>query len=149
MLSCTVENKQKSLLTFNPDWQFAIDICDNIDLLQAILTYLEEEKNRDALNNNGIPRMVRGYFYELACIIQECSRILKPGAYFFMVNDNVRYAGAAISVDLILSSIAEQLGFIIEKIYVLPLDKGNSSQQMGTHGRRPLRKCVYIWRKHG
>ncbi len=65
----------------------------------------------------------------------------------FMVNDNVRYAGAAISVDLILSKIAEDIGFHIDNILVLPQGKGNSSQQMGKHGREALRKCVYVWRK--
>jgi len=64
-----------------------------------------------------------------------------------MVNDNVRYAGASISVDMILSAIAEELGFCVENILVLPNGKGNSSQQMGEHGREELRKCVYIWRK--
>jgi len=83
----------------------------------------------------------------MACAIAECARVLKPGAPLLMVNDNVRYAGASISVDLILSDIAERLGFNVEKILVLPNGKGNSSQQMGQHGREPLRKCVYIWRK--
>ena len=64
-----------------------------------------------------------------------------------MVNDNVRYAGASISVDMILSDFAEQVGFAVENILVLPGDKGNSSQQMGNHGRDPLRKCVYVWEK--
>jgi hypothetical protein len=64
-----------------------------------------------------------------------------------MVNDNVRYAGASISVDMILSDIAEKLGFSVENILVLPDGKGNSSQQMGEHGHDPLRKCVYVWRK--
>jgi len=64
-----------------------------------------------------------------------------------MVNDNVRYAGASIPVDVILSELANDIGFTIEEILVLPNGKGNSSQQMGTHGREPLRKCVYIWRK--
>ena len=64
-----------------------------------------------------------------------------------MVNDNVRYAGAIVSVDLILSELAKQLGFHIENILVLPNGKGNSSQQMGAHGREVLRKCVYVWRK--
>jgi hypothetical protein len=65
-----------------------------------------------------------------------------------MVNDNVRYAGASLPVDIILTEIAEQLGFKGETIMVLPNGKGNSSQQMGAHGRDPLRKCVYVWRKH-
>jgi hypothetical protein len=59
----------------------------------------------------------------------------------------VRYAGASVSVDLILSEIAEQLGFHAESILVLPNGKGNSSQQMGAHGREQMRKCVYVWRR--
>lgn len=147
MLSCTVENRPKDLLTINQAWKTALSIADSQTLLQAILRYLDSKKLEGGLNNNGIPRMVRGYFYEMACVIQECFRVLKPGAFLFMVNDNVRYAGASISVDIILSNFAEKLGFVVENILVLPSDKGNSSQQMGNHGREPLRKCVYVWKK--
>ena len=115
--------------------------------MQKILQYLDYQKQEKKLNNNGIPRMVRGYFYEMACVIQECFRVLKDGGLMLTVNDNVRYAGASISVDLILSSIAESLGFAVENILILPQVKGNSSQQMGRHGRDALRKCVYVWRK--
>jgi DNA modification methylase len=147
MLSCTVENRSKDLLAINPNWNLALETANSHPLLQAILKYLDSQKLQGVLNNNGIPRMVRGYFYEMACVIQECSRVLKPGALLFMVNDNVRYSGVSISVDMLLSSFAEKLGFTIENILVLPGDKGNSSQQMGNHGRDPLRKCVYVWRK--
>ena len=51
-----------------------------------------------------------------------------------MVNDNVRYQGAHVPVDLILSDFAEQAGFDVEAIWVLPIGKGNSSQQMGLSG---------------
>jgi DNA modification methylase len=147
MLSCTVENRPKDLVAMRPEWETAIQAADREELLQVILLYLEQEKAAGRLNNSGIPRMVRGYFYEMACVIQECWRVLKPQAPMFMVNDNVRYAGAGVSVDLILSHIAEMLGFRIESILVLLGEKGNSSQQMGEHGREPLRKCVYVWRK--
>jgi DNA modification methylase len=147
MLSCTVENRAKDLLELNPSWQSAIKATDKQELLQSILEYLEDLNGRKELNNTGIPRMVRGYFYEMACVISECSRVLKSNAPLFMINDNVRYAGASVSVDMILSDIAEKLGFYIENILVLPNGKGNSSQQMGEHGRESLRKCVYIWRK--
>ena len=146
MLSCTVENKTKDLLKINSDWRRAINIADNQKLLQFILKNLEQQKQQNLLNNNGIIRMIRGYFYEMACVIQECGRVMKPHAPLIMVNDNVRYAGISISVDLILSKIAEELGFYIENIFVLPNGKGNSSQQMELHGREPLRKCIYIWR---
>ena len=147
MLSCTVENKAKALIDLNPAWQTAIGICDRLPLLQGILNYLDYKKDKKELNNSGIARMVRGYFYEMACVIQECYRVLDKDGIMFMVNDNVRYAGAAISVDTILSKIAEDIGFQIEKILVLPQGKGNSSQQMGKHGREALRKCVYVWKK--
>lgn len=147
MLSCTVENRAKDLLVLNPEWKQAVLAADQQTLLQTILAYLDSQKNLDLLNNSGIPRMVRGYFYEMACVIFESARVLKRGAPFIMVNDNVRYAGAGISVDIILSEIAEQLGFRAEQILILPNGKGNSSQQMGVYGREALRKCVYIWRK--
>jgi SAM-dependent methyltransferase len=147
LLTCTVENRPKDLLQMQPSWASAVAAADNLELLQAILSYLDGEKERGTLNNQGIPRMVRGYFYEMACVISECARVLKPGGLLFMVNDNVRYSGASISVDLILSALAERLGFAVQNILVLPNGKGNSSQQMGEHGREALRKCVYVWRK--
>ena len=147
MLSCTVENRPKDLLKTNPSWQKAVDVTDKQELLQAILEYLECQRREQKLNNPGISRMVKGYFYEMACVIFECRRVLRPNGLMFMVNDNVRYAGASISVDLIFSSIAEGLGFAVDGILVVPQGKGNSSQQMGQYGRDALRKCVYVWRK--
>ena len=52
-----------------------------------------------------------------------------------------------IGLDLILSDLASCFGFEIKNILILPQGKGNSSQQMGQHGREVLRKCVYVWRK--
>jgi len=147
MLSCTVENRAKDLLALNPEWETALAAADEHSLLQNILEYLCSQKELNLLNNNGIPRMVRGYFYEMACVIFEAARVLKAGAPLLMVNDNVRYSGVSISVDIVLSEIAESLGFRTDEILVLPNGKGNSSQQMGAHGREPLRKCVYVWRK--
>ncbi len=147
MLSCTVENRAKDLFAMNPSWAGAVRAADRHVLLQKILSFLDKQKELDLLNNTGIPRMVRGYFYEMACVISELARVSKSGARVIMVNDNVRYAGASISVDIILSELAERLGFTVENILVSPNGKGNSSQQMGLHGRDKLRKCVYVWRK--
>ena len=137
----------KKLLDLNDEWQMAISICDSLPLLQKVLDYLDYKRAQKELNNSGIARMVRSYFYEMACVIQECYRILDKGGIMFMVNDNGRYAGVAISVDTILSKIAEDIGFQIENILVLPQGKGNSSRQMGKHGREALRKCVYVWKR--
>jgi DNA modification methylase len=147
MLSCTVENREKDLLALHPQWSVPLLAAQQQDLLQAILLHLNQQKDLGKLNNKGIAQMVKGYFYEMSCVLFECLRLLKPGGTLFMVNDNVRYDGVAISVDLILSDIAEKLGFSVEKILVVPNGKGNSSQQMGVHGREALRKCIYVWKK--
>jgi DNA modification methylase len=147
MLSCTVENRSKDLIMHCANWMIPVRAAEEHPTLKSLLDYLEEQKRLGELNNNGIPRMVRGYFYEMSCVIAECFRTLKKGAPLIMVNDNVRYAGASVPVDLILSDIAEKIGFEVDKILVLPKGKGNSSQQMGAHGRDQLRKCVYVWKK--
>jgi len=150
MMTCTVENREKENLDqlFSQDiFQKANKAFEDQKELQTIIKYLEEKKVSKELNNPGIARMVKNYFYETTLIIFECARLLKSGAPFVMVNDNVRYAGANIPVDLILSDIAQDAGFNVEKIWVLPTGKGNSSQQMGEHGREELRKCVYVWKK--
>lgn len=147
MVSCTVENRAKNLTEINPWWRGAVETTEQHPLLSSIDAYLEDQREKGELNNAGIPRMVRGYFVEMACVIAELARVLKPGGRVFMVNDNVRYAGASIPVDLILSDIAGSLGLETEEIRVLPRAKGNSSQQMGRFEREPLRKCIYVWRK--
>lgn len=147
MLSSTVENRAKELVEIKSEWALPIQITRDNLLLCKILENLNDLKVNRLLNNAGIPRMIKGYFEEMSCIIFESYRLLKKDARLFMVNDNVRYSGISIPVDLILSNIAEQIGFYVEEIVVLKNGKGNSSQQMGKHGRDELRKCVYIWRK--
>jgi len=149
MLSCTVENKEKeglADLVGVKSFEKGREIFQEQRLLSAICSHLDYLKEENQLNNSGIARMVRNYFWEMTLVILECARVLKPGAPFIMVNDNVRYAGIPTPVDLILSRIAECAGFEVETIWVLPKGKGNSSQQMGEHGREELRKCVYVWR---
>ena len=145
MLTCTVENRPKELA--RAEWKTPLAWVERQKLLAEILRGLEEQRIQGLLNNNAIVRMVAGYFREMACVIWECARLMRPGGRFFMVNDNVRYGGADISVDLILSSFAESAGLTVENILVSPQAKGNSSQQMGAHGRSALRKCVCVWRK--
>lgn len=147
MLSCTVENKEKDLLAINSNWGYPLSVAYEHELLKKILDYLDDLKEQDKLNNDGILRMIKGYFYEMSCVIYECYRVLKRSGYFFMVNDNVKYAGISIPVDVILSDFASSFGFKVKNILVLPQGKGNSSQQMGQHGRESLRKCVYVWQK--
>ncbi|WP_424950936.1 hypothetical protein [Deinococcus sp.] len=148
MLSCTVENRDKDLMSINDSWASVIKFSESHPLFMSILSQLTSLDLDGKLNNSGIVRMLRNYIIEMSCVIYESYRIIRKGGYMFMVNDNVRYAGLTIPIDILLSEIASYVGFEIISIDVLPTKKGNSSQQMGVYGQDRLRKCVYVWRKN-
>jgi DNA modification methylase len=155
MLSCTVENKSKmeQLRRLYERWEqphvFNKVVCvfEQQKALQEVLGILRELEGIGRLNNANIPNMVNNYFLEMAFAVCELARVLRRGGKIVMVNDNVRYAGEEIPADLILSDMAERFGLRAKSIWTLARGKGNSSQQMGTHGRSELRKCVYVWGK--
>ncbi|MGQ0793878.1 MAG: DNA methyltransferase [Deltaproteobacteria bacterium] len=154
MLSCTVENKEKvnQLQKFyasigkQKTFDRVREVYKNSNAMTEVNSVLDGLNKLEKLNNN-IARMVKNYFLEMCFVIYEMARITKSGGHCVMVNDNVRYGGEEIPVDLILSEFAENFGFNINKIFVLPRGKGNSSQQMGNYGRTEVRKCVYLWQK--
>lgn len=104
-------------------------------------------KGKD-LNNPRIPAMLTAYFVDMQKVIAEWARVLAPNGKVAMVVDNVRFHGEPVPVDLILSELAEEVGFRVEEIIVARY-KGNSSQQMGKYGRVPVRESVVVWEKRG
>ena len=144
LLSATVENRSKreELTAEHSD---ALARFDLHPAIAEITETLEGANTRKELPNPHVIRLVRNYFMEMTVVIAELSRLCRPGASVFMVNDNVQYHGEEVPVDLILSDLAEQCGFHTEAIWTLARGKGNASQQMGRFGRRELRKCVYWW----
>lgn len=155
MLSCTVENKEKidqlnqfyASISKSGTFEKVLGVYNNSAAMYEVNSVLGVLNQSEKLNNGNVPRMVRNYFLELCFVIYEMARVTRSGGYCVMVNDNVRYGGEEIPVDLILSEFAENFGFNINKIFVLPRGKGNSSQQMGSYGRTEVRKCVYLWQK--
>jgi SAM-dependent methyltransferase len=155
LLSCTVENKTKRaqlaqeyrLRNLERRYKAAVTAFASQEALHEVLAILYAAQEEGKLNNNNIPNMVENYFFEMNIVIRELSRVLAPGGRIVMVNDNVQYNGEEVPVDLILSDFAVRSGLAVDHIWVLPRGKGNSSQQMGTHGRNELRKCVYVWSK--
>lgn len=155
LLSCTVESRSKlqqlkddyTLLNRMKDWERIVQVITENAALQEIFSALKMRGSNGELNNRGVITMVEGYFTELAFIIFELQRVSKRGAHVAIVNDNVRYGGEMIPVDLLMTDFARKFGFEPEKIYVLPQSKGNSSQQMGKYGREANRKSITIWKK--
>lgn len=155
LLSCTVESRPKldslekhyRLLGQQERYIQILDIIQNNPVFIEINQALQTRWNRGEINNRGVMGMVRQYFTELTFVFAELLRTCRHGAHVAFVNDNVRYGGEIIPVDLLTTNLAEALGFEPVKVYVLPQRKGNSSQQMEKFGREALRKSVTIWRK--
>lgn len=155
MLSCTVENKPKldqlqelyCSLGRATDFEHILSLLEDNAVLNEINHALRTRNELGDINNQGVLGMIDQYFTELTFIFAELFRVCRSGALVAIVNDNVRYAGEVIPVDLLSTNLAESLGFEPVKVYVLPQQKGNSSQQMGKFGRRPLRKSITIWKK--
>ncbi len=155
LLSCTVENKPK--IESLREFYASIGASDRFDLIYStiqsneafreIMAALEIRNAHGDLNNDGVIRMVDGYFTELGFIYAELYRTCQQGAMVAFVNDNVRYGGEVIPVDYLSTSLAEQFGFTAKKVYCLKQQKGNSSQQMKKYGRVALRKSVTVWVK--
>lgn len=149
MLSATVENKEKT------EWLGEVygDARETLDA--AVLMYAEQGAVHEVLHilldraselsNRNVIRLIELYFFEMAVVVAELGRIVRPGGSVIMVNDNVQYHGEELPVDFILSDFAERAGFRCQSIWKLARGKGNSSQQMARFGRRELRKCVYQW----
>ena len=155
LLSCTVESKSKidELKDFyysigkSERFTYIYDTIKENKAFSEVMAALVKRKENGDLNNNGVIRMVEGYFTELAFIYAELYRVCKPGAMVAFVNDNVRYGGEVIPVDFLSCSFAEQFGFKTKQIYTLKQQKGNSSQQMAKFGRVALRKGITVWVK--
>ena len=149
MLTATVENKSKWrwLSTLYSGMSTTLNqarrMCEEQQALTEVLTQLETRAHE--LSNKNVIRLIEGYFLEMALVVAELGRIVRPSGVVVMVNDNVQYHGEEVPVDFILGDFAEQSGFDCTDIWVLPTGKGNSSQQMARFGRRELRKCVYKW----
>lgn len=155
LLSCTVENRSKmeALRAFyqslgrESDYDKVEAILESNAAFQEIKRALNKRNENGDINNDGVLRMVDGYFTELTFLFFEIFRVCKKGAHVAFVNDNVRYGGEVIPVDFLCTSFAEQIGFKPVKVYTLKQQKGNSSQQMKRYGRVPLRKSITVWEK--
>lgn len=110
--------------------------------VEEVINALSKKK----LNNPKIPDMITAYFVDMQQVIREWYKILSSGAKVAMVVDNVRFEGEMIPVDLILSEMAEEIGFEVKEI-IIARYKGNSSQQMKRYGKIPVRESIVVWER--
>jgi len=114
----------------------------NHPALLEVLSNLDGKK----LNNPRIPVMIKGYFEDMNLVLRELYKACRPGAKIALVVGNVRFEGELISVDLLLSELASNVGFGVDKV-IITRYKGNSWEHRGKRGRVPGHGGVVVWSK--
>lgn len=79
--------------------------------------------------NKNIPAMVSGYFDDMTGILDRTFKVLKPGGVAAIVVANSSYQGLIVPTDLLLSKIAQEVGFKVKRIIKARPIRG-SSQHM-------------------
>lgn len=64
-------------------------------------------------------RMLVGYFDDMAAVLEGLARVLRPGAPAACVVATQTYFGTAVPTDIMIASLAQRAGLIVEGIWVL------------------------------
>ena len=115
-------------------------------IIPSLLEREVRELKKRKLNNPQIISTLYGYFEDMYLSLEQMSKVLKSKGHIGLVVSNVRYEGVNISVDVILSDIAEQVGLKTKYIYLLRF-RSNSQQQLKKYGKSPMRESLIIWQK--
>ena len=92
-------------------------------LEEFLLSYLASEKP-----TGRVPRMVSGYFEDMAQVFAGLRKVMQPGATVAIVVATQVFAGELLPTDLLLAELAEAEGCTVEEIWVAR-GKGIAVQQ--------------------
>ena len=115
------------------------------DLLLPVLGRLEHE----TLWDKRIPAMVRSYFVDMASVLKEAHRIIRPGGEAWILVSTSAYGGVHVPVDLILADVATHNGWDLTGVYVLRQMRAAGQQwgRVGTSSSPPLRESLILLKR--
>ncbi|MDC7994044.1 hypothetical protein [Altibacter sp. HG106] len=132
---------RKSAITSHVQIKLPETKYPDVDEINQFLEHLNGLNGR--LWNNNIPRMISGYFNDMEGILSNLHNKLKSGGRAYINVSNSAYGGKVLNVDLILSEIAQSLGFNTDEIRIARLLKSSSQQKI----TGPIRESVIILSK--
>jgi DNA modification methylase len=96
-----------------------------------------------------LPAMVQSYFSDMAQILEETSRIVRPNGQAWIVVGTSAYGGLEIPVDLILADIGSRSGWNLKGVYVLRRLRaaGQFWSHLKPHAKAPLRESLVILKR--
>lgn len=86
-----------------------------VSVLHAVINAAETS----AADSGRTIRMLAGYFEDMAAVLGELARVLRPGAPAACVVATQTYFGVAVPTDVLLASLAQRVGLEVEGLWVL------------------------------
>jgi hypothetical protein len=102
-----------------------------------------EQVNSKA-GDHRVASMLTGYFLDLFLVLKEIRRVCATQSRIGLVLGNAQYCGLAVPVDEWCAEVGEQVGFRCLEVRAVRY-RGNSAQQMHSHGRRPSRESLIVF----
>lgn len=123
-------------------------IYDSNIQVEPTLKPVIDKLKTEHLWSKKIPFMLAGYFDDMRTIMKKLYASLEKGGFCSIVVSNSAYAGVVVPTDLILASIAETIGFKINKIDVARYIITSSQQYEKTlNVRSYLRESIIYMEK--
>ena len=82
--------------------------------------------------------MIKGYFYDIQNILRDVKSKLTMGAKMYINVSNSAYGGRICEVDLIISKIAQNLGYKLIEIRLARYIKSSSQQELNEKIRESI-----------
>lgn len=118
--------------------------ASSIPELDELLAALSEKK----LWDKRIPLMINGYFEDMSTVLHNTFKCLKAGGFCCIVVSNSAYGGMVIPTDLLISRIAESIGFKNLRIDVARYIITSSQQYKETQDQKKyLRESIIYLQK--
>ena len=112
----------------------------------SILENNLEQLSKRELTNTQIPEMIHGYYADLYATLENISNYARDNARLAFVVSTSRFSGIHFEADVIITDLAEKLGYKLENILITKL-RGSSAQQCKKYGEIPLRESIVILKR--
>ena len=137
------QNIRKKAITSNLN----ADIKQNIDQIIKSELFIQTLKclNKEEHWNKNIPNMVNLYFIDMLNFLESLKNKMKKNSVIAIVVGNSSYQGIPVATDLILSEIAQSLGYKVKEI-IVTRNNETSSQQYKKIGKliQDIRESIII-----
>ena len=144
IISATTQIKRSEMRNIEPRTELPLQVRE--ELFKKMHKLSEERLQHGGKKDYDF--MVVGYFNDMYDAISEMHRVLKPRKYAVMILGDSAPYGVHIPTDVYLAIIGKEVGFNINKIYVLRERGGKWAGIRG--GRRhevPLRESLILFKK--